>query len=152
MIIAIGLLVSQPYLIAISLWRQRKLPYWCTKVCHSHQIIPNLDSARLLTKLSIVEAIRRYLWLRLSMHTHPSRPTVRWRPANLTICESTYCRLSSTKLLFGLLAPSGRIRISARWYSFFTEVQTFSRFKTDISRNRNHQAYSAEGYQLSVAY
>ena len=24
--------------------------------------------------------------------------------------------------------------------------------RTDISRNRNHQAYSAEGYQLSVAY
>lgn len=23
--------------------------------------------------------------------------------------------------------------------------------QTDISRNRNHQAYSAEGYQLSVA-
>ena len=67
--------------------------------------------------------------MRLSLHFCPSRPTVRWRPANLTICESTYCRLSSTKLLFGLLAPSGRIRISARWYSFFTEVQNFSRFK-----------------------
>ena len=67
--------------------------------------------------------------MRLSLHFCPSRPTIRWRPANLTICESTYCRLSSTKLLFGLLAPSGRIRISARWYSFFTEVQNFSRFK-----------------------
>ena len=31
------------------------------------------------------------------MHTHPSRPTVRWRPAHITVCESTYCRLSSTK-------------------------------------------------------
>ena len=33
------------------------------------------------------------------------------------------------KLLFGLLAPTGRIGISARWYPFFTEVQNFSRFK-----------------------
>ena len=32
------------------------------------------------------------------------------------------------KLLFGLLVPSGRMRISARWYSFFTELQNFSRF------------------------
>ena len=28
----------------------------------------------------------------------------------------------------------------------------FSKFKTDISRNRNHQGYSPEGYQLSIAY
>ena len=34
--------------------------------------------------------------MRLSLHFCPSRPTVRWRPANLTTCESTYCRLSST--------------------------------------------------------
>ena len=31
-VIAIELLVPQPYLIAISLWHQRKLPYWLTKV------------------------------------------------------------------------------------------------------------------------
>ena len=118
-------------------------------VWNSHQLIPN--KAYSPTGASIAEAIRRYFWLRLSLHFCPSRPPVRERPANLTTYGSTYYRLSSVKLLFGLLAPSGRIRISARWYSFFTEVQNFSRFKTDISRNRNHQAYSAEGYQLSVA-
>ena len=67
--------------------------------------------------------------MRLSLHSSPSRPPVRERPTHITVCRSTYCRLSSTSLLFGLLAPTGRMRISARWYSFFTEVQNFSRFK-----------------------
>ena len=126
LVIAIGLLAPRPYLIARLLWHQRGLPYWSTLVWNSHQLIPN--KAYSPTGASIAEAIRRYFWLRLSLHFCPSRPPVRERPANLTIYGSTYCRLSSTKLLFGLLAPSGRIRISARWYSFFTEVQNFSRF------------------------
>ena len=122
-VIAIGLLAPRPYLIVQLLRHQRGLPYWSTLVWNSHQLIPN--KAYSPTGASIAEAIRRYFWLRLSLHFCPSRPPVRERPANLTIYGSTYCRLSSTKLLFGLLAPSGRIRISARWYSFFTELQTY---------------------------
>ena len=53
MFLAIGLLVPQPCLIFGLLRRQRKLPYWCTKVCYSHQLKPNLaysPQGRLLRK------------------------------------------------------------------------------------------------------
>ena len=52
-VVAFGLLAPRPYLIAILLQHQRKLPYWCTKVCHSHQLKPNLaysPQGRLLRK------------------------------------------------------------------------------------------------------
>lgn len=52
-VVAFGLLAPRPYLIAILLWHQRKLPYWCTKVWNSHQLIPNLaysPQGRLLRK------------------------------------------------------------------------------------------------------
>ena len=51
--LAIGLLVPQPRLISELLRHQRKLPYWCTKVCYSHQLKPNLaysPQGRLLRK------------------------------------------------------------------------------------------------------
>ena len=53
MFLAIGLLAPQPCLISGLLRRQRKLPYWCTKVCYSHQLKPNLaysPPGRLLRK------------------------------------------------------------------------------------------------------
>ena len=53
LLFAIGLLVPQPCLIAQLPEHQRKLPYWCTKVCNSHQLIPNLaysPQGRLLRK------------------------------------------------------------------------------------------------------
>lgn len=53
LLIAIGLLVPQPCLISGLLRHQRKLPYWCTKVCYSHQLKPNLaysPQGRLLRK------------------------------------------------------------------------------------------------------
>ena len=123
MFFAIGLLVPQPRLIVRLLWHQRGLPYWYTLVWNSHQLIPN--KAYSPTGASIAEAIRRYFWLRLSLHSSPSRPSLRRRLSYVTIRESTYYRLSSVRLLFGLLVPTGRMRISARWYSFFTELQTY---------------------------
>ena len=53
MFLAIGLLAPQPCLIFGLLRRQRKLPYWYTKVCYSHQLKPNLaysPQGRLLRK------------------------------------------------------------------------------------------------------
>ena len=58
LVIAIGLLVPRPYLIARLLGHQRRLPYWCTLVWNSHQLIPN--KAYSPTGASIAEAIRRY--------------------------------------------------------------------------------------------
>ena len=42
LVIAIGLLVPRPYLIARLLGRQRRLSSWCTMVWNSHQLIPNM--------------------------------------------------------------------------------------------------------------
>jgi hypothetical protein len=58
LVIAIGLLGPRPYLIVKLLWHQRRLPYWCTLVWNSHQLIPN--KAYSPTGASIAEAIRRY--------------------------------------------------------------------------------------------
>ena len=44
----IWLLAPRPYLIAKFLQRQCRLPYWPTKVCNSHQLIPNLANASVL--------------------------------------------------------------------------------------------------------
>ena len=41
LVVAIELLVPWPYLIAGLLRHQRRLPYWCTLVWNSHQLIPN---------------------------------------------------------------------------------------------------------------
>ena len=42
LVIAIGLLVPRPYLIARLLGHQRRLSSWCTMVWNSHQLIPNM--------------------------------------------------------------------------------------------------------------
>ena len=51
-------------------------------------------------------------------------------------------RLSSVTHILGTRRQE---QFSARWDSFFTEMQNFSRFIERVSRNRHHQAYSAEG-------
>ena len=43
-------------------------------------------------------------------------------------------------------------QFSARWDSFFTEMQNFSRFIERVSRNHHHQAYSAEGSLIDDLY
>ena len=96
MFFAIGLLVPQPRLIAISLWHQRKLPYWCTLVWNSHQLIPNKaysPQGRLLRK-------RRDSVFRCGYDCTPLHPGPQfWGGTHASQRKpSTYCRLSSTKL------------------------------------------------------
>ena len=94
MFIAIGLLAPQPRLIAISLWHQRKLPYWFTKVCYSHQLKPNLaysPPGRLLRK-------RRDSVFRCGYDCTPLHPGPQfWGGTHASQRKpSSYCRLSST--------------------------------------------------------
>ena len=94
MFIAIGLLAPQPRLISISLWHQRKLPYWFTKVCYSHQLKPNLaysPQGRLLRK-------RRDSVFRCGYDCTPLHPGPQfWGGTHASQRKpSSYCRLSST--------------------------------------------------------
>ena len=94
MLFAIGLLAPQPRLIAISLWHQRKLPYWCTLVWNSHQLIPNKaysPQGRLLRK-------RRDSVFRCGYDCTPLHPGPQfWGGTHASQRKpSSYCRLSST--------------------------------------------------------
>lgn len=98
------------------------------KVCDSHQLTPNLDSARLLTKLSITRAVRQCIYTRLFWHTLPSRPPVRERLTHITMRESTYCRLSSTNC-FRTPGTLGQDRVlGAMVFALFTEVHNLSSY------------------------
>ena len=99
MFIAIGLLAPQPRLIAISLWHQRKLPYWCTLVWNSHQLIPNKaysPQGRLLRKRR--DSVFRCGYDCTPLHPRPplggETRTSRYKP-------SSYYRLSSVSCTLG---------------------------------------------------
>ena len=99
MFIAIGLLVPQPRLIAISLWRQRKLPYWSTMVWYSHQLNPNMaysPQGRLLRKRR--DSVFRCGYDCTPLHPRPplggETRTSRYKP-------SSYYRLSSVSCTLG---------------------------------------------------
>ena len=99
MLFAIGLLAPQPRLIGRLPGHQRKLPYWCTLVWNSHQLIPNKaysPQGRLLRK-------RRDSVFRCGYDCTPLRPrpplggetrTSRYKPSN-------YYRLSSVSRTLG---------------------------------------------------
>ena len=94
MLFAIGLLVPQPRLIARLLWHQRKLPYWCTLVWNSHQLIPNKaysPQGRLLRK-------RRDSVFRCGYDCTPLHPGPQfWGGTYISRYKpSSYCWLSST--------------------------------------------------------
>ena len=89
--------------------------------------------------------------MRLSLHSHPSRP--------LRSEGGPHTSLYADLPIAGyrrqdVQTPGAR----GQDWDLGTVVSVLHRgaklFKvqTDISRNRNHQAYLAEGYQLSVAY
>ena len=99
MFIAIGLLVPQPRLIAISLWHQRKLPYWSTMVWYSHQLNPNMaysPQGRLLRKRR--DSVFRCGYDCTPLHPRPplggETRTSRYKP-------SSYYRLSSVSCTLG---------------------------------------------------
>ena len=102
------------------------------KVCDSHQLTPNLDSAWLFTKLSITRAVRQCFYTRLSWHTLPSRPSVRRRLTHITMRESSYCRLSSTNLI----RISGTRRqdrvLGVVVSTLFTEVHNLSSYTIEL--------------------
>ena len=99
MLFAIGLLTPQPRLIAILLWHQRKLPYWCTLVWNSHQLIPNKaysPQGRLLRKRR--DSVFRCGYDCTPLHPRPplggETRTSRYKP-------SSYYRLSSVSCTLG---------------------------------------------------
>ena len=99
MFIAIGLLAPQPRLIAISLWHQRKLPYWSTMVWYSHQLNPNMaysPQGRLLRKRR--DSVFRCGYDCTPLHPRPplggETRTSRYKP-------SSYYRLSSVSCTLG---------------------------------------------------
>ena len=142
MFIAIGLLAPQPRLISISLWHQRKLPYWFTKVCYSHQLKPNLaysPQGRLLRKRQDSVFERDYV----STPFHPS-PSLEGEIYTSRCKPSSYCRLSSTSCTLG--ARRQDWVLGTMVFALHRVVQILSSCMKDISRNRVHQAYSAEGF------
>ena len=99
MFFAIGLLAPQPRLIAISLWHQRKLPYWSTMVWYSHQLNPNMaysPQGRLLRKRR--DSVFRCGYDCTPLHPRPplggETRTSRYKP-------SSYYRLSSVSCTLG---------------------------------------------------
>ena len=142
MFIAIGLHAPQPRLIAISLWHQRKLPYWFTKVCYSHQLKPNLaysPQGRLLRKRR--DSVFRCGYDCTPLHPRPplggETRTSRYKP-------SSYYRLSSVSCTLG--ARRQDWVLGTMVFALHRVVQILSSYMKDISRNRVHQAYSAEGF------
>ena len=149
MFIAIGLLAPQPRLIAISLWHQRKLPYWFTKVCYSHQLKPNLaysPQGRLLRK-------RRDSVFRCGYDCTPLHPGPQfWGGTHISRYKpSSYCWLSSTN---EFRTPGARRQDWVLGTMGFALHRDAKHFKVHdrISRNRNHQAYSAEGFYLGCLF
>ena len=143
MFIAIGLLAPQPRLIAISLWHQRKLPYWFTKVCYSHQLKPNLaysPPGRLLRKRR--DSVFRCGYDCTPLHPRPplggETRTSRYKP-------SSYYRLSSVSCTLG--ARRQDWVLGTMGFALHRDAKHF-KVHDRISRNRNHQAYSAEGFYL----
>ena len=147
MFIAIGLLAPQPRLIAISLWHQRKLPYWCTKVCYSHQLKPNLaysPQGRLLQKRR--DSVFRCGYDCTPLHPRPplggETRTSRYKPSN-------YYRLSSVSRTLG--ARRQDWVLGTMGFALHRDAKHF-KVHDRISRNRNHQAYSAEGFYLGCLF
>jgi hypothetical protein len=102
MFIAIGLLAPQPRLISISLWHQRKLPYWFTKVCYSHQLKPNLaysPQGRLLRKRR--DSVFRCGYDCTPLHPRPplggETRTSRYKPSNYYRLSSVSCTLGARR-------------------------------------------------------
>ena len=102
MFIAIGLLAPHPRLIAISLWHQRKLPYWFTKVCYSHQLKPNLaysPQGRLLRKRR--DSVFRCGYDCTPLHPRPplggETRTSRYKPSNYYRLSSVSCTLGARR-------------------------------------------------------
>ena len=78
---------------------QRKLPYWCTLVWNSHQLIPNKaysPQGRLLRKRQDSVFERDYVGTPL----HP-RPSLEGEIYTSRCKPSSYCRLSSTSCTLG---------------------------------------------------
>ena len=147
MFIAIGLLAPQPRLIAISLWHQRKLPYWFTKVCYSHQLKPNLaysPPGRLLRKRR--DSVFRCGYDCTPLHPRPplggETRTSRYKP-------SSYYRLSSVSCTLG--ARRQDWVLGTMGFALHRDAKLF-KVHDRISRNRNHQAYSAEGFYLGCLF
>ena len=99
MFFAIGLLAPQPRLIGRSPGHQRKLPYWCTLVWNSHQLIPNKaysPQGRLLRKRR--DSVFRCGYDCTPLHPRPplggETRTSRYKP-------SSYYRLSSVSCTLG---------------------------------------------------
>ena len=90
--------------------------------------------------------------MRLSLHSLPSRPLrseggpQTSRLADLPIAG--YRR----QIAFRTPGAHGQDRDLGTVVSVLHRGAKLFKVQTDISRNRNHQAYAAEGYQLSVAY
>jgi hypothetical protein len=96
---------------------QRKLPYWCTLVWNSHQLIPNKaysPQGRLLRKRQDSVFERDYV----STPTHETdvRPLVLKGHPNKPYRQH---RLSS---MYQILSFRSEGKFSARWYSLCTEL------------------------------
>ena len=120
---------------------QRKLPYWCTLVWNSHQLIPNKaysPQGRLLRKRRDSVFERDYV----STPLHP-RPSLEGEIYTSRCKPSSYCRLSSTSCTLGASAAG----LGSRHDGIRSAPScTMSRYTKDISRNRVHQGYSPEGF------
>ena len=143
MFFAIGLLAPQPRLIARLLWHQRKLPYWCTLVWNSHQLIPNKaysPQGRLLRK-------RRDSVFRCGYDCTPLHPGPQfWGGTRISRYKpSSYCWLSSTNDFSHSWRPQAGLGSRHDGIRSSPRCKTFQGSKLRFSRNRNHQGYSPEG-------
>ena len=72
-------------------------------------------------------------------------------PASLTTCESTYCRLSSTKLFSDSWRPQAGLESRHDGIRSSPRCKTFQ-FFDEICRKRSHHSYADAGFHLKNLY
>ena len=89
--------------------------------------------------------------MRLSLHSLPSRPLRSEGGPQTSRLTDLPIAGYRRQIAFRTPGAHGQDRDLGTVVSVLHRGAKLFKVQTDISRNRNHQAHSAEGYQLSVA-